>query len=87
MVFSDTKHFIFAECKWRNDLRDTATLETLIEKSKLLIHDYYNHDKIKQQEVYFYLFSKIPFSKSCISLAHRTGNVALIGQKEIFSLK
>jgi uncharacterized protein len=85
MVFSDTKHFIFAEYKWRNDLKDTATLETLIEKSKLLVHD--NHKNIKQQDTFFYLFSKIPFSKSCVSLARQTGNVVLIDQKELFNLK
>jgi len=85
MVFSDTnrKHFIFAECKWRNDLKDTAALETLIEKSKLLVRNY----DIKQQGVFFYLFSKMPFSKSCVSLARQTGNVVLIGQKELFNLK
>jgi len=81
MVFSDTKHFIFAECKWRNDLKDTAILKTLIEKSKLLIHD----NNIKQQDIFYYLFSKTPFSKSCISLAYQTGNVFLVGQKELFN--
>ncbi|MDR2923328.1 MAG: ATP-binding protein [Treponema sp.] len=90
MVFSDTnqKRFIFAECKWRNDLKDTAALESLIEKSKLYNHDYTNHDyTISQRDVFFCLFSKTSFSKSCVSLAQRTGNVALIGQKELFSLK
>jgi AAA+ ATPase superfamily predicted ATPase len=90
MVFSDTnrKHFIFAECKWRNDLKDTAALESLVEKSKLLIHNYYNHDyTISQRKTFFYLFSKAPFSKSCISFAKQMGNVALIGQKELFNLK
>ena len=90
MVFSDTsrKHFIFAECKWHNDLRDTAALETLIEKSNLLNHDYNNHDSTKnQQNTYFYLFSKAPFSKSCESLAKQMGNVTLIGLKDLFGLK
>jgi len=81
MVFSDTTRFIFAECKWRNDLKDTAILKTLIEKSKLLIHD----NNIKQQDIFFYLFSKTPFSKSCTSIAHQKGNVFLIGQKELFN--
>jgi len=90
MVFSDTnrKHFIFSECKWRNDLKDTAVLENLIEKSKLYNYDYTNHDyTISRQNAFYYLFSKTPFSKSCVSLARRTGNVVLIGQKELFSLK
>jgi AAA+ ATPase superfamily predicted ATPase len=81
MVFSDTsrKHFIFAECKWRNDLRDTAALESLIEKSNLLKHEYNNHVST------FYLFSKVPFSKSCESLAKQMGNVTLIGLRDLFT--
>jgi AAA+ ATPase superfamily predicted ATPase len=90
MVFSDTnrKQFIFAECKWRNDPRDTAALEGLIEKSKLLKHDYNNHvSTTYQQDVFYYLFSKVPFSKPCISLAKQMGNVNLIGLRELFNLK
>jgi AAA+ ATPase superfamily predicted ATPase len=90
MVFSDTscKQFIFAECKWRNDPRDTAALEGLVEKSNLLKHDYNNHvSTTHRQDAFYYLFSKVPFSKSCVSLAKQMGNVALIGLKELFSLK
>jgi hypothetical protein len=36
---------------------------------------------------FFYFFSKAPFSKPCLALAQQMGNVALIGQKELFSLK
>jgi AAA+ ATPase superfamily predicted ATPase len=90
MVFSDTsgKHFIFAECKWRNELKDTSVLEGLIEKSNLLKHDYTNRVSTKpQQDVFYYLFSKASFSKSCESLAKQMGNVALIGLKELFNLQ
>ena len=84
MVFSDIngKHFIFAECKWRNELKDTAALESLIEKSELLKHDYNNH-----VSMYYYLFSKVEFSRSCHSLAGRMGNVILIGLKDLFTIK
>jgi AAA+ ATPase superfamily predicted ATPase len=90
MVFSDEsrKHFIFAECKWRNELKDTATLEGLIEKSNLLKHDYNNHvSTANWQDAFYYLFSKAAFSKSCVSLAQRMGNVTLIGLKDLFNLK
>jgi AAA+ ATPase superfamily predicted ATPase len=83
LVFADAnrKQFIFAECKWRNELKDTAVLEGLIEKSKLLQGD------CNQQDTFYYLFSKAAFSKSCLSLAQSTGNVTLIGLGELFSLK
>jgi len=87
MVFSDTnrKHFIFAECKWRNDLKDTSTLESLVEKSRLLKHDYNNRVSITG-DTFFYLFSKVPFSKSCESLANQMGNVGLISLRELFRM-
>jgi AAA+ ATPase superfamily predicted ATPase len=89
MVFSDTsrKHIIFAECKWRNDLRDTAALESLIEKSSLLKHEYNNHVSTTRQNAYFYLFSKALFSKSCESLAKQMGNVVLVGLRELFNFR
>jgi len=86
-MFSDTnrKHFIFAECKWRNDLKDTAALESLVEKSKLLKHDYNNRVSITG-DTFFYLFSKVPFSKPCESLANQMGNVGLISLRELFRM-
>jgi len=88
MVFSDTnrKHFIFAECKWRNDPKDTAALESLVEKSKLLKHDYNNRVSITGEstgDTFFYLFSKAPFSNPCEFLARQMGNVRLIGLKDL----
>jgi len=87
MVLSDAnrKRFIFAECKWRNDLKDTAALESLIVSSEVLKHDYTNRNSTPDS-AFFYLFSKAPFSKSCEVLAKQMGNVALIGIKELFAL-
>jgi AAA+ ATPase superfamily predicted ATPase len=90
MVFSDAsrKHFIFAECKWRNDLKDTTALESLIHKAELLKHDYTNRLSTSVSTTggdFFYLFSKAPFSKSCEALAKQEGNVALIGIKDLFN--
>jgi hypothetical protein len=86
MVFSDTsrKNFIFAECKWRNDLKDTTALESLIHKAELLKHDYTNRLSTTD-DAFFYLFSKAPFSKSCEALAKQMGNVVLIGLKDLFN--
>jgi len=83
MVFSDTskKNIIFAECKWRNELKDTAALKDLIEKSKMFNDVNYN-SSIKN--VFYYLFSKTSFSKSCESLASQIGNVRLISLKDLF---
>ena len=78
IIFCDAnkKNFIFAECKWRNELKDTSALEELINKSKTVIN---NIPKAKKENnIYFYLFSKTPFSKSCESLAKKLGNVRLI---------
>jgi hypothetical protein len=91
MVFSDAirKNFIFAECKWRNELKDTTALESLIHKSELLKHDYTNRlstNVSTPDGAFFYLFSKAPFSKSCAALAKQMGNVALIGIKDLFTL-
>jgi len=85
IVFSDAsrKKIIFAECKWRNDLKDTAALKDLIERSKLFNNTNYN---VTKESTYFYLFSKIPFSKSCELLASQTGNVKLICIKDLFEL-
>jgi len=78
IVFSDTskKQFIFAECKWRNELKDTAALKILVERSKLLY---------AAANVYYFMFSKVPFSKSCESLANEMGNVKLISLKDLFT--
>jgi len=89
MVFSDLgrKRFIFAECKWRNDLKDTAALKSLVEKSTLLKHDYNNRVSVTGDadgDAFYYLFSKVPFSKSCEALANQMGNVALVGLKDLF---
>jgi hypothetical protein len=50
--------------------------------------DYNNHvSTLHQQDAFYYLFSKVPFSKACVSLAKQMGNVALIGLRDLFSFK
>jgi len=89
MVFSDAsrKQFVFAECKWCNDLKDTAVLSNLVEKSKLLTQakGVIPSGAIHGESASFYLFSKMPFSKSCVSLANQMGNVGLISLNDLFT--
>jgi len=82
IVLSDIsrKKIIFAECKWRNNLKDTTALNELIEKSKM-----FNIYKTTKENTYYYLFSKTTFSKSCELLAIQIGNVRLISLKELFN--
>jgi AAA+ ATPase superfamily predicted ATPase len=72
---NERRRVIFAECKWRNDGQGAAVLKNLAEKAELF-PDY--------KEKYFYVFSKAPFSKSCIALARQMGNVKLVGINKLF---
>jgi len=85
MVFSDLnqKQFIFAECKWRNNLKDTVVLKKLIEAAKVFENSQKNQT-LKIENNYYYLFSKTKFSQSCIELAAKTGNVYLISIDDLF---
>jgi len=84
IVFSNMneKKFVFAECKWRNDLKDTNALKKLIENSRSFQLE--NKKRFDISSVYYYLFSKKPFSKSCEELAKQMGNVSLISIRELF---
>jgi len=77
IVFSspDNKSVIFAECKWRNDIKDVAVLNDLIEKSNLFKNC---------ENKYYYLFSKADFSQNCQTLASEIGNVKLIDLNCLF---
>ena len=87
MVFSDfgQGQFIFTECKWRNTLKDTAALKALVENSKYFEHE--NKKRLlKIDNVFYYMFSKSPFSQSCKELAKQMGNVYLIGLGDLFKV-
>jgi hypothetical protein len=77
LVFSssDDKNIIFAECKWRNDIKDLAILNKLHEKAELF-------SNYKNQ--YFYIFSKVSFLKECHALAAKAGNIKLIMLSRLF---
>jgi len=85
MIFSDSskKQFIFAECKWRNSINDKAVLENLLEKANIFKSEYLKNESAALK-IYYYIFSKNTYSKSCESYAERLGNVKLINLKNLF---
>lgn len=69
----DRRTAFFAECRWTDENVGETVLEELIKKSGIFPH------KTK----YYYLFSKSGFTRACIDLAERIGNVQLIGLSQI----
>jgi len=72
---SDNKNTIFAECKWRNDLKAIPVLSGLMEKAEIF-RDCENK--------YYYIFSKVDFSEKCKSLSDEMGNVKLVTLSTLF---
>ena len=77
LVFSssDGKKIIFAECKWRKDIKDVSLLNGLMEKSDLFSGC---------EDKYYYIFSKADFSEQCQTLADKAGNVRLVSLCGLF---
>ena len=69
----DKNTALFGECKWTNEKVDLGVLETLIERSNIFSY------KTK----YFYLFSKLGFTKGCTDKAKELRNVFLINYDKI----
>ena len=67
---------LFGECKWTNEKVDAGVLETLIKRSQLF---HYKNTRL-------YLFSKSGFTKSCIDITNRLGNVTLVTYEDILRL-
>lgn len=67
---------LFGECKWTNEKVDAGVLETLIKRSQLF---HYKNTRL-------YLFSKSGFTKGCIDITNRLGNVALVTYEDILRL-
>ena len=67
---------LFGECKWTNEKVDTGVLETLVKRSQLF---HYKNTRL-------YLFSKSGFTKGCMDVANRLGNVALVTYEDILRL-
>ena len=67
---------LFGECKWTNEKVDTGVLETLVKRSQLF---HYKNTRL-------YLFSKSGFTKGCIDITNRLGNVTLVTYEDILRL-
>lgn len=68
------KQILLGECKWRNSFDDVAEIKKLMEKDYLLPE--YN-------ERYYYLFSKVPFSKNALLLKEENPRLKLITIEDI----
>ena len=64
---------LFGECKWTNEKADLGVLETLVKRSELFSY----------KNVHYYLFAKTGFTKGCIDLAKKMGNVTLVDYKDM----
>jgi len=78
LVFSDSncENMIFAECKWRNEVKDVSLVKRLIEKSELFKGC---------ENKYYYIFSKADFSRECVDLAGKMGNLQLVATDALFA--
>ena len=75
----DGKSVLFAECKWREESCDASALNELVEKSRIL------DTSGRFEDIYYCLFSKAGFTRTCKAQGERMGNVFLIGLDELFS--
>ena len=69
----DINTALFGECKWTNERVDTGVLETLAKRGQL-----FHYGKI-----YLVLFAKRGFTKGCVDLANRMGNVMLVSYDDL----
>jgi AAA+ ATPase superfamily predicted ATPase len=76
LVARDGDTYLFAECKWRNELTDLAVLQGLVQKAAVFGA---NKDK-----VYYALFSKSGFTKAVREEAERRNDVLLFSVKDLF---
>lgn len=78
LIGRDRNEYLFAECKWRNELLDLNVLKTLKEKTLVFGG--------KQDTVYYALFSKSGFTRGVIEEAERDSHVLLYDLTALFSL-
>ena len=69
----DKNTALFGECKWTNERVDTGVLETLAKRGQL-----FHYGKI-----YPVLFAKRGFTKGCVDMANRMGNVMLVSYDDL----
>lgn len=64
---------LFCECKWTKEKVDAGVLETLSRRSQMF---HYRH-------IQLYLFAKNGFTKGCMEVAEKLGNVTLVPYKSL----
>lgn len=69
----DKNTALFGECKWTNERVDTGVLETLAKRGQL-----FHYGKI-----YLVLFAKRGFTKGCVDMANRMGDVMLVSYDDL----
>ena len=69
----DKNTALFAECKWTNEKVDTGVLETLAKRGQLFHY----------AKIYLVLFAKRGFTKGCVDMANRMGNVMLVSYNDL----
>ena len=73
MGVQDRDTALFGECKWTNEKVDVGVLETLARRSQM-----FHYNKIQ-----LCLFAKNGFTKGCVDVAEKMGNVMLVSYKDI----
>lgn len=76
IIARDRNDYLFAECKWRNELLDIGVLNSLKEKALAFGN--------KQENVYYALFSKSGFTQSVLDEAKQHPNLMLIDLDKLF---
>lgn len=71
----DKNTALFGECKWTNEKVDVGVLNALLKRSQIFHY----------RKVQLFLFAKSGFTKGCIDLAKKMGNVALVTYEEILN--
>lgn len=69
----DKNTALFGECKWTNEKVDLGVLDALLKRSQLF----------RYRKVQLYLFAKTGFTKGCIDMANKMGNVTLVTYEDI----
>ncbi|MBD5476142.1 MAG: ATP-binding protein [Lachnospiraceae bacterium] len=69
----DKNTVLFGECKWTNEKVDAGVVETLVRRSQMFHYD----------TMWLYLFAKNGFTKGCVDVADKMGNVKLVVYRDI----
>ena len=70
-----TKSMILGECKWKNDFKDVAEIEKLLQK-KDLFPEYDNQ--------YYAFFSKTAYSRQALEMKKKNDRLMLYTLKDLF---